>query len=106
MSDHLRCYSVNTWLSAHQGEKFRYLVYKRMFTPFEIQQAFMDDSQFESTHYRIGKIEEAVSLDNGELFIGIREIYDDDTESKFLTFYRLSEIRLELIEKQEDENEL
>lgn len=106
MSDHFRCYSVNTWLTEHRNRKFRYLVYKRMFTPFEIQQAFMDESQFESTHYRIGKIEEAVSLDNGELLLGIREIFDDDTESQFLVFYRLTEIRLELINEGEEENEL
>lgn len=86
-----------TWLLDNSERIFRYQVYRRLFTPFEQQQAYMDETQFESTHYSFGIIEEAIDLGNGEWLIGIREIVEDEVTDT-VGFHRLSDIKLSLME--------
>lgn len=88
---------LETWLLDNGDRIFRYLVYKRMFTPYEQQQAYMDETQFESARYQFGFIEEAIDLGNGEWLIGIREIADNEVLDS-LSYYKLSEIRLSYFE--------
>lgn len=84
---------VETWLLDESERIYRFLVYRRMFTPYEQQQAFIDDSQFESDYYSFGIIEEAMDLAVGDWLLGIREIIDGEFSDE-LVYYRLSEIRL------------
>lgn len=74
---------------------FRFLVYRRMFTPYETEEKFVDEIEYESAFYSFGRIEEAIDL-GGDWFLGIREVFPDEeeNESDTLTYYRLSEIRL------------
>lgn len=80
---------------------FRFLVYRRMFTPYEQDAAFIDETPYEETTYTFGRIEEAIDLGNGDWFLGIRELFPDEemNESDTVTYYCLSEIRLEFREK-------
>lgn len=85
---------METWLLDNDNRIFRYRVYRRLFTPFEQQIAFSDESCFESAGYLFGIIQEAVELSNGDWFIGIQEIIGDELQES-ISYYRLSEIRLE-----------
>ena len=40
-----------TWLLDYGDRLYRCLVYKKMFTPYEQQHAFEDESVYEDTHY-------------------------------------------------------
>lgn len=83
-----------TWLRDVGADRlFRFSVYKRSYTPYEQREAFVDQSEFDDVGYRFGRIEEAVDLGSGDWMLGIREEYDCWV-SEFVTYYRLSEIRL------------
>lgn len=83
-----------TWLhDVGEDRLFRFLVYKRSYTPFEQREAFVDQSEFDTDAYRFGRIEEAVDLGSGEWILGFREELDDYV-SDTVSYYRLSEIRL------------
>ena len=83
------------WLLSHaNGKIFRYVIYRRIFTPYESQKAFMDESFYESPHYTKCEIEEAIDLNNGDWLLGTREIFEDDSVSNHLEYVKLSEIRL------------
>lgn len=94
---------METWVLDESERIYRYQVYKRMFTPYEQKNAFVDESQFESDYYSFGKIEEAVELGNGEWLIGIRQIIDNDL-SDSISFYRLGDIQLSVFD--DDKNML
>lgn len=84
------------WYEANRDNVFRYVVFKKMFTPYEVQSAFMDESIYESDMYSFCKIEEVVDLKNGEWLLGLYSIEEDSFEPYGeVKFYKLSEIRLE-----------
>ena len=92
-----------TWMRDVGGDRlFRFLVYKRSYTPYERREAFIDQSEFDDISYRFGRIEEAIDLGNGDWLLGIREELDFYT-SELLTYYRLSEIRITWREKDTEE---
>lgn len=98
-----------TWLLDNEGRPFRLLVYKRMFTPYEQQKAFMDESEFTDTHYSCGYIEEAIDLGGGEWLLGFRMIYGMPDESEdtdaVLEYHKLSDIKLSYFECDEHTDE-
>lgn len=87
-----------TWLHDYGDRLYRYLVYKKMFTPYEQQQAFMDEDVYEDTHYELCQIAEAIDLGNGEWMLGLRTVADDGKVYGMIHYYKLSEIRLALFE--------
>lgn len=104
------CEDFKEWFESNKNNVFRYVVFKRMFTPYETQSAFTDESVYESNMYSFCKIEEVADLKNGEWLLGLRSI-DSDTFEPFedLQYYRLSEIRLAKFSRdnrlEQDENE-
>lgn len=94
-----------TFLSENEKTIFRLWVYRRGFTPYETQNAFMDDSMYEANEAAVGMIRQCIDLWNGDFLIGFQEIEDIDgfaPESLYnwITYYKLSEIRLELVKVQ------
>jgi hypothetical protein len=87
-----------TWLLDHGDRLYRYLVYKRIFTPYEQQNAFVDESAYEDSHYNLCKIEEAIDLGLGEWLLGLRTVGEDGKLYGMIHYYKLSEIRLALFE--------
>lgn len=85
---------METWLLDNENRIFRYLVYRRIYTPFEQERKFIDETCYESAYYLFGLIREAIDLGDGEWYIGIQGITDDELEDS-LSYYYLSEIRLE-----------
>lgn len=95
--------TIAGWASDNRGAVFRYLTYKKLFTPYEQENKFMDESQFEDIHYSYGKLEGVFDLGSGEVLLAFRELLDgynpctskDDFEETGMTVYRrLSDIQL------------
>lgn len=84
------------WLLDVGHRIYRYLVYRRMFTPYEQEQKFIDDSEFTSNRYTFCRIEEAIDLGGGEWLLGLM-LLDEDAEYAplgIVNYYKLTEIRL------------
>lgn len=98
---------VQEFFETHSDRLFRYLVHKRMFTPYETAKQFMDQSCYESSYYHRGYIRDVVILPDGDVLLGIAEILESDAdlhdEYRSMKYYRLSEIRLEYFPKDADE---
>lgn len=103
-----------TWLLDESDTRiFRYLVYKKVYTPREQEEKYIDESEYEyGGIYTMAKIEEAVDMGNGNWMLGMREIYEDGSVAKNLKYVMLNEIRLwsfdddQNIELWEEEDEL
>ena len=93
-----------TWLMDESDTKiFRYLIYKKVYTPYEQDKKYMDESEYEDGgHYTMAKIEEAIDMGNGNWMLGMRTIYEDCSVSKHITYVMLNVIRLECFD--EDQN--
>ncbi|MBO5037733.1 MAG: hypothetical protein J6D42_11725 [Clostridia bacterium] len=93
---------METWVHDNEDRIYRYLIYKKVFTPYEQQSAFIDESIYENSgHYTLGKLTEAIDLGNDWL-LGFRTISDDGRISGILEFVKLSEIRLEVFDYDQD----
>lgn len=95
------CTDMETWFCDNSDRIYRFVVYKKLFTPYEQDKKFMDESQFEDTHYRFGFIEEAVDLGHGEWLLGFREIIEGDVLDR-INYFRLSDIQLSFFEQDQD----
>lgn len=97
------------WVLHKANCVFAYLVYKKMFTPYEQEQKFMDESEFTDIYLQKARIVEAVALGAGDWLLGLQNLYDDGYESAEVEYYRLSEIRLYMHEAwqhaKEEEND-
>lgn len=99
------------WAQEYSRTAFGYLVYRRMFTPYEQQQAFSDESEYVNNHYETGIIVDVIPLCNEDWLLGIRAA-DDETGELYsmVNYYKLSEIRLvrfiKEFDKGEDDSEL
>lgn len=101
--------NMRDWVQANEDRVFRYVVYKRIWTPYEMDQKFEDESEFADSQYCFGKIKEVVKLGDGEWLLGFSGV-DPETKEEFspmmVEYFRLSEIRLSYFEydsmRQED----
>lgn len=89
---------LETWLLDEGDRIYRYLVYKKYRTAYEEQNAFEDESIYESNYYSLCKIEEAIDLGDDWL-LGLREINNDGEICDFIHFYKFSEIHLSLFDR-------
>lgn len=87
-----------TWILDYGDRLYRYLVYKKVFTPYEQQHAFEDESVYENYHYTLCQIAEAIDLGNGDWMLGLRNVDDDGKVYSMIHYYKLSEIRLAFFE--------
>lgn len=94
------CTDMETWFSDNSDRIYRFVVYKKLFTPYEQEQKFSDESQFEDTHYRFGFIEEAIELGHGEWLLGLREIIDGEVYD--INYFKLSDIQLSYFEQDQN----
>ena len=85
---------METMLIDYSDRIYRFWVYRKMFTPYEQQNAFMDESEYEDIRASFGIIQEAIDLGNGDWLLGFAVIFDGEL-SGGISYYRLNEIRLE-----------
>lgn len=94
---------MKTWVCMNLSKTFRYSVYKRVFTPYEQKMAYMDESEFTSTHYKFAKIHDAVDLGNGNWLIGFWTNFDDEENpDKIIEYHRLEDIKISYFEYDEN----
>lgn len=94
---------LETFIHDSDNIIFRMYKYKRLYTPYEIDQKFSDESIFENGNYPIYvMIKQAIELPDGDVLLKLLEvkpIYDrteDYLESSDIYLYeRLSDIVLE-----------
>lgn len=70
---------------------FRLWQYRRMFTPYEQDEKFLDESQFVNTKCDFIKIHDVINLPDGDLLLATTYAYGD---GKYISYYKLSEISL------------
>lgn len=75
---------------------FRLWEYKRMFTPYEQQEKFLDESQYVNDECDFVKILDIINLPDGDLLLATTYAYGD---GKYINYYKLSEISLGKSEK-------
>ena len=97
---------IYTWLSDVGEERvFRMWVFKKMFTPYEQDEKFLDESVYVDDTCKFVMIKELIELPDGDLLIGFQ---DADSDNLYLEYYKLSEIRLDYCqsdkERREDES--
>ena len=93
-----------TWLMDESDTRiFRYLVYKKVYTPREQHEKYIDESEYEDGGMMsLAKIEEAIDMGNGNWMLGMREIFEDGSVSKHLKYVMLNEIRLWSFDEDQD----
>ena len=87
------------WLEVHKDDYFRYWVHKVMFTPYEIEKKFEDQSCFEDDECMYGYIVDHVVLPDNDVMIGLSESKDGG----YISYYKLSAIDLALSDFDEEE---
>lgn len=93
--------SFESFIKAHKDNVFRIWKYKRMFTPYEIDNKFVDESLFEDDYCSYIVIKQVINLGNDYL-IGYAEIFGEETEEEIerhlsgsqIEYVKLSEIQL------------
>lgn len=84
---------IHTWLSDEAEDRvFRMWIFKRMFTPYEQDEKFSDESIYEDDTCKFVMIKELIELADGDYLIGFQDVDRDDL---YIEYYKLSEIRLD-----------
>lgn len=89
---------LETWLlDTGQERIFRLWKYKRMFTPYEQEKQFCDESQYESSQASFIIIKEVIELPDKDVLIGYQELFqysDLEIDNPYIYYVKLSEIVL------------
>lgn len=86
------------WIELHKDDCFRYWVHKTVFTPYEIEEKFSDQSCFEDDDCSYGYIVENVILPDNDVLLGLSEDKDG-----YISYYKLSNIDLALCKSDNEE---
>ena len=81
---------------------FRVWQYKRMFTPYEQEQKFSDESEYVNVECDHIRILDVITLPDGDLLLATTYAYGD---GEYISYYKLSEISLGKSEKDTEEEE-
>lgn len=94
---------LETFMMDNDNRIFRFLVYRKMFTPYEQDLKAEDETFYEDPYYSLALLEEAIDLGYGEWLLGFRLI-DDCSGEVFDTveYYKLDEIRLSYFEQDQN----
>jgi len=79
---------------------FQLWKYKRMFTPYEQDEKFIDESQYVNDKCDHIRILDVITLPDGDLLLATTYAYGD---GKYISYYKLSEISLGKSEKDMEE---
>ena len=93
---------LGTWIQDQEGQIFRLLTYKKVWTPYEMDKKYSDESQFEEGgYYKFVYITNAIEVPEGTL-LELSEVMQEDDGSwidEHIKHYRLlSDIRLEKLD--------
>lgn len=88
---------IKTFFKSIENRPIIYWVYKKMFTPYELDKKFMDESIYEDCHGTEGYIKEVILLPDNDILLGIARVFEDSEDNEynyFVDYYKLSEIRM------------
>lgn len=68
--------SLNDWVEKYKNITFRMLEYKKVWTPYEMNSKFVDESEFKDTHYAFVRVCEAVTLPSGDVLLKLADWED------------------------------
>ena len=110
MKQELDCTNIGTWILNHEeGQIFRYLVYKKVYTPHEIKEAYSDETEFENGGYiRYARITNVIETVNDVLLELDELVMNDDYEFEpagYKTYRKLSDIQLYKYDEDNEDNE-
>lgn len=84
-----------TWVLDNSDRVYRYWVYKKMFTPYEQDQKFTDETCYECEECSFGCIQEAIELPDGDILLGFVDPADVGTGVEgYIIYQKLSEIHI------------
>ena len=89
--------SFEEFCEACDGRIFSYLIYRRVYTPYEREQKFSDETYYEDDVHH-GVIVEVAHLSDGDYLIG----FNRAEEGSLIEYVKLSEIRLFAIDNEEE----
>lgn len=101
--------SLEEWLDDNKNTIFRFLVYKKVFTPYEQDKKFSDESMYEDGgFYKFGQITDIIKIPN-DILLEMKILIDYDefgpfTDINQTQYYKLSEIRL--LKNNDDQREI
>lgn len=94
--------NIDDWLKENMYTTiFRMLEIRKpgQYTPYEIDNKFIDQSLYKDDHYEHIQIKEAILLPDNDVLIGYRTVYDFDSlgqdwKGSVINYKKLSEIEL------------
>lgn len=108
--DELTAYnSFVEFILRNQDRVFRYWIYKKLFTPYEQQERFSDESQYESCYANFGVVREVIPLPDHDFLLGIAQVFESKSDLQenhaHIDYYKLSEIRLSYYPNEQEDFE-
>ena len=99
--------NIKEFFHAHDGHIFRFWVYKKMFTPYEQDKKFSDESIYENEYCSYGRIVEVSPLPDGDILLAfqIDDNYENNNDIDYVTYHKLSEIQLDWSKQDQVEDE-
>lgn len=101
----LDCTNIGTFFLDNNDKFFRLLVYRKVYTPYEVDKKYSDESMFESDSYELCKITKVIET-AGDVLLECSIYYEDYLEQEDHSlqkkliysgkkeYYKLSEIKL------------
>ena len=95
----LDCTNIGTWARDLEGQVFRYTVYKKVWTPYELEKKYSDESEYEDGgYYNHAYITNIIEIPN-DVLIEFEELAEYEEGAPFepkgyKTYRKLSEISL------------
>lgn len=88
--------SLNKWICNNQNTIYRMYEYKKVYTPYEQEHKYMDESMFISNYATFVHITEAIDI-HGDLLLRLEELnIDEMTQTGHFLIRRLSDIQLDI----------
>lgn len=105
--DRLGYDNIAQFINDKQSDIFRYWIYRKIYTPFEQDKKYMDESIYEDDTCRCAYIRECIKLPDGDVLLGFEdaECFNDKDLKRDIQYCKLSEIRLEWYEGDQEEFE-
>ena len=95
---------IKKYFEDNKDKVFRYVIYKRMFTPYEQDKKFSDASIYEDDFFTHCKIKNVLPLGEDDFILEAERVFSDDEEydpetCTWTEFVKFSEIRLSCFDR-------
>jgi len=94
--------TMEEFISKNLGRVFRFWTYRKLYTPYELEQKFSDETVYEDDHASFGYLKEAIKLDNGDYLLG----FEMQDIPGYIEYRPLSRITLALFDADQDGKDL